>query len=213
MGNEKDNLGRQWLELLKPFSVPPSRAEEIFDCLVNAYSEPGRFYHNLSHIEDVLATIVQLTGQSSQPDLQLAAWFHDAVYDTHAKDNEEKSAVLAGDLLQEMRIPSPIVANVQRLILLTKHHVVDKEDEEGEILIDADLAILGESQDRYEEYAKAIRQEYAWVAEADYRAGRSKILTDFLKRARIYHTKAMFAACEQTARKNLSAEIEELTSP
>jgi predicted metal-dependent HD superfamily phosphohydrolase len=206
------DLHRQWLELLQPFAVPQSSAERTFDCLLNAYLEPGRFYHNLSHIEAMLATVGRLTADGLQyPALQLAVWFHDAVYDTHAKDNEEQSAMLAGNILKEMNIPAPIMAATQHLILLTKNHVVDENDE-GKILLDADLAILGETSERYEAYARAIRQEYAWVPEADYRAGRSKILADFLKRPRIYHTGAMFAECEQTARKNLAAEIERLTS-
>jgi len=189
MTKSNEDLRHQWLEALTPFAVAQPVAEKTFKYLVTAYSDSGRFYHNLCHIENVLATIIRLT-----------------------EDNEEQSASLAGAMLKEMNIPGPIVEATKHLILLTKNHVADAEDEDGKILLDADLAILGQSPDRYAAYARAIRQEYAWVPEADYRAGRSKVLAGFLKRARIYHTPVMFAACEQPARNNLAAEMERLTS-
>lgn len=212
MTKSNEDLHEQWLEALTPFAVAQPLAEKTFKYLVTAYCDSGRFYHNLCHIEKVLATIVRLTEHAPSPTLQLAAWFHDVVYDTRAKDNEEQSASLAGAMLKEMNVPGPVVEATKHLILLTKNHVADAEDEEGKILLDADLAILAESADRYAAYATAIRQEYAWVPEADYRSGRSKVLADFLKRPRIYHTHTMFAACEQPARDNLAAEIERLTS-
>jgi len=212
MTKSNEDLRHQWLEALTPFAVAQPVAEKTFKYLVTAYSDSGRFYHNLCHIENVLATIIRLTEYAPSPTLQLAAWFHDAVYDSRAEDNEEQSASLAGAMLKEMNIPGPIVEATKHLILLTKNHVADAEDEDGKILLDADLAILGQSPDRYAAYARAIRQEYAWVPEADYRAGRSKVLAGFLKRARIYHTPVMFAACEQPARNNLAAEMERLTS-
>ncbi len=55
------------------------------------------------------------------------------------------------------------------------------------VLIDADLAILGASPANYQDYARKIRQEYAWVAVEDYRHGRTKILEKMLSRRRIYH--------------------------
>src|SRR5579864_605057 len=128
MTDSKVNLDRQWLEMLKPFAVPRPLAETTFTQLVAAYSESGRFYHNLSHIEDVLTTIGRLMGNTRHPALHFAAWFHDAVYDTRATDNEEKSAVLAATRLIEMHIPDSIAAATEHLILLTKNHVVDAED-------------------------------------------------------------------------------------
>jgi predicted metal-dependent HD superfamily phosphohydrolase len=212
MSETTENLRRQWQEALKPFAVPPAMAEKTFEHLIAAYSEPDRHYHNLTHMENVLAAITRLTGDVSHAPLQFAAWFHDAVYDTHAKDNEEQSAALARTKLREMNIPEPIIATTENLILLTKCHEPDSKDGDGRIFVDADLAILGATPQEYEEYARAIRQEYAWVPKADYRAGRSKILTEFAKRPRIYHTEAMFAACERQARQNLAAEIASLTS-
>jgi len=212
MSGSTEQLRRQWLGLLKPFAVPQALAEKTFDHLVAAYSEPGRFYHTLSHIENVLTTMDRLTGDAPHPALQFAGWFHDAVYDTDAKDNEEKSAALARTMLQQLNIPADIVATTERLILLTKSHVPDSEDDEGKILVDADLAVLGATPSDYEEYARAIRREYAWVPELKYRVGRSRILAEFLKRPRIYHTEVMFVASEQQARTNVAAEVSSLTS-
>ena len=212
MSKSTEELRRQWQMILKPFAVPQALAEKTFEHLVAAYSEPGRHYHTLAHIENVLTTIARLTTDAPHPALQFAAWFHDAVYDTHAKDNEEKSAALARTMLQRLNIPADIVAATERLILLTKFHVPESGDVEGKILVDADLAILGTTLNEYEEYAKAIRREYAWVPEAEYRARRSRILAEFLKRRRIYHTEEMLAEYEQQARKNIAVEVSSLTS-
>jgi predicted metal-dependent HD superfamily phosphohydrolase len=212
MSGSTEQLRHQWQELLRTFAVPQALAEKTFEHLVAAYSEPGRFYHTLAHIENVLTTIARLTTDAPHPALQFAAWFHDAVYDTHAKDNEEKSAALARTMLPQLNIPADIVATTERLILLTKFHVPDSDGDEEKILVDADLAILGTTPNEYEEYAKAIRREYAWVPGAEYRAGRSRNLAEFLKRSRIYHTEEMLAEYEQQARRNVAAEISLLTS-
>jgi predicted metal-dependent HD superfamily phosphohydrolase len=137
--------------------------------------------------------------------LNLAAWFHDAVYDTHAQDNEEKSAELAEMALSEL--PAETIAQVRKLILCTKTH--QAFDAESELLLDADLAILSAEPTQYQNYAIAIRQEYRWVSAEDYRIGRSQVLERFLQRDRIYYT-PMMQAKETIARRNLDTELQNL---
>jgi predicted metal-dependent HD superfamily phosphohydrolase len=195
-------MRERWAALLAPFSAQPAAIEDAFVLLQTSHAEPQRHYHNLAHIEAVLDVLGRLVSPS--PALSLAAWLHDTVYDPKRNDNEEQSAALARSLLPQLRVPPEIVEEAARLILLTKTHQADEADVEGKALLDADLSILAAPQVEYDLYAAAIRREYAWVPEADYRAGRAGILERFLTRQRIYHSPAMD---EDTARRNLAREI------
>jgi predicted metal-dependent HD superfamily phosphohydrolase len=141
--------------------------------------------------------------------VQLAAWLHDVVYETQAEENEEQSAAYAGRLLQRLALPAEVIATCQRLILTTKGHRAGP-DPDSPILLDADLAILGAAEPDYARYARAIRQEYAWVPEEQYRHGRTRVLQGFLQRGRIYLTEPMFQALEARARANVTREIQSL---
>jgi predicted metal-dependent HD superfamily phosphohydrolase len=204
--NLKDILCFQWQHTTQIFDVNPVAANQVFNHLVTAYSRPHRHYHTLQHIYHVLAIIDTLQIYAQElPSLQLAAWFHDVVYNTHADDNEEKSADDAGQMLNNLGIPSSNITKVIRLILHTKNHIGD--DIDSQVLLDADLAILATHPTQYQEYATAIRQEYSWVKDRDYITGRRKVLEKFLERSHIYFTPLMFKVGEQSARANLQAEI------
>ncbi len=208
-----ENLKNQWWELLKPFAVAQTPAETAFKAIVASYSEPGRYYHSLSHIEQVLATVKALEASAhNRAAIYFAAWFHDVIYDSRAKDNEEKSAEYAANLMQAMALPPALIAETARLILCTKAHQAGGDDLAAHILLDADLAILAVDPARYQDYSRAIRQEYAWVSEPDYRAGRKAVLEKFLQRERLYFTAAMFETDEAIARHNLQNEIAELNN-
>jgi predicted metal-dependent HD superfamily phosphohydrolase len=158
----------------------------------------------------MLNIVRELGGTEEMPALRLAIWFHDAIYDTRASDNEERSAAHARRVLQPLDVPEPVLLETERLILLTKMHSLSNEDRPGQLLIDADLAILGASESEYDAYALAIRKEYAWVDEEAYRTGRRMVLETFLRRPRIYSTDEMFTQREEAARRNLRREIESL---
>ena len=75
------------------------------------------------------------------------------------------------------------------------------------VLLDADLAILGASEERYRRYAEDVRKEYAWVPDERYRVGRSAVLRAFLDRSRIYRHPIMIEEGEARARENMTAEL------
>jgi predicted metal-dependent HD superfamily phosphohydrolase len=173
-----------------------------------AYSGPDRYYHALAHVRAVLDTATSLWGGSGPPPaLLLAAWLHDVVYDTRAAGNEERSADHARALLRPLGLPEALLNEMARLILLTEGHRAEAGDRAGQVLLDADLAVLGADEVTYDLYAAAIRREYGWVPEDQYRAGRGRVLEDFLRRQRIYHTDEMYARAELRARANLAREI------
>ena len=200
-----DLLCRKWHDLLGAWTVTPSLADETFEDVCRHYAGPGRFYHTLDHVRAVLETVESLASVARNPNaVKLAVWLHDVIYDSKASDNEERSAEYAERLCHDLSIPEGRL--VASLILKTKTHDAG-EDIEPQVLLDADLAILGASEPAYQIYAEQIRQEYAWVPESEYREGRRQILTKFPSRPRIFH---LLSHLEEPARRNIAAEIARL---
>ena len=180
--------------------------------LLARWSEPWRHYHTTGHLHACLAQLDAHRALAHEPDVvELALWFHDAVYDPRASDNEAQSARLAADTLRAAGLPEATVAKVESLILATRTHETDG-DPDTALLLDIDLAILGSPPDTYQAYASAIRREYAWVPEPDYRAKRAAVLARFLHRPRLFLTEPFFARHEAPARANLAREIQTLTA-
>jgi predicted metal-dependent HD superfamily phosphohydrolase len=176
-----------------------------------AYASPGRHYHTLGHALAVVRTVERERARLRRPDaVRLAAWFHDAVYDSRRGDNEARSADLARASLRRAGVPAAVVREACRLILLTRTHDCRIWDCDAAVLLDADLAILGSGARRYGSYARAVRREYGWVPADAFRGGRLRILREFLRRRRLFRTPALRARWEARARRNLRAECDRL---
>ncbi|MFI6789024.1 metal-dependent phosphohydrolase [Nonomuraea sp. NPDC050383] len=183
--------------------------------LVARWSEPHRRYHTLDHLAAVLAAADRLAGAADDPGaVRLALWFHDAVYDGRPGRDEERSAQLAQARLPRCGVPPARVAEVARLVRLTAaHDRVAPGDANGEVLCDADLAVLGSpSREAYDDYAARVRQEYAHVADEPFRAGRAAVLGRLLAAPRLYRTPLAYELWEERARANLRAELRSLTA-
>jgi predicted metal-dependent HD superfamily phosphohydrolase len=141
--------------------------------------------------------------------VELAIWFHDAVYDTHAADNEEQSALLAEQCLSEGLASTETRLAVWDLVIATKTHDASKHVD-APLLMDVDLSILGKKEGRFREYESQIRQEYSWVPQDMFSAKRAEILQEFVSRDRIYSTDWFFRTHESFARKNLKASLQRL---
>lgn len=201
------------LDFLCTGSASRREKDACFAQLAHHYRAPDRYYHNLHHLADMLDWLLRMLILAPRLDvLGLAVFFHDVIYDSQARDNEEQSAAYAAVAMRTLGLPEPMIGEVQRLILLTKQHQTTADDSNGQILLDADLAILGACKARYQVYRQAIRQEYWWVPDAAYRAGRVQALQRFLQRDRIYATESLFHRREQRARRNLEREIRELSA-
>ncbi|HYG75237.1 MAG TPA: N-methyl-D-aspartate receptor NMDAR2C subunit [Planctomycetota bacterium] len=199
----------EWTELLDRLDAG-SCSVPVYRELERRYLEPHRAYHNLQHIQHCINEFSAVRGQCPNPDaVELALWFHDAVYDPRAKDNEERSADLASAFIRDAELGETFDANVRRLILATKHAAVPTELDE-QIIVDVDLAILGQAPEVFDTYEKNIRAEYAWVPEAEFRAGRSSILKKFLERPVIFSTPRFRERYEAAARANLQRSMAKL---
>ena len=185
---------------------------QIRDRLVAAYDDPARGYHDLRHLAEVLERLDDLL-PADHPDhdaVVLAAWFHDAVYDA-VGDNEQRSARLADAALTQAGLPIPLVEEVARLVRLTERHDPAPDDLSGQLLCDADLAILAADRERYDDYVAGVRREYAAVPEADFRAGRKAVLEDLLAHETLFHSEAARERWEEKARANVTAEVAALS--
>jgi len=181
-----------------------------FDILDTHYAESHRYYHTARHISECLAEFDGASHLAAQPvAVELALWFHDAIYDTRAADNEEQSARLAQRCLENAGAGSDLQAAMRDLVLVTKAHEGSSHPD-APLLVDIDLSILGASHERFFEYEDQIRQEYAWVHEDIFRTKRAEILERFLARDVIYRTPKFYQTHEKPARANLRASLERL---
>jgi len=179
------------------------------DHLLARWQEPQRRYHTLAHLTAVLDHIDVLEEYADDPDLvRLAAWFHDAVYLPERSENEERSARLAERALPEAGVPDDRTAEVARLVRLTVGHDPADDDRNGQVLCDADLAILASPPSAYAAYTTAVREEYHFVPSEAFREGRSAILRQLLDLPRLFRTPYGREKWEATARYNLAAELE-----
>lgn len=168
------------------------------------HTQSWRAYHTLEHVMDVLGLLDGCV-LSDRTAVELAAWFHDAVYDPRATDNEEASARLAREQLAG-RVTPALLGRVEALIRVTATHTPG-DDADAAAFVDADLSILGSEPERYEAYASAIRREYGWVPDAEYRVGRARVLNGFLARPHLFWTPAFRDRFEVRARANLAREV------
>jgi predicted metal-dependent HD superfamily phosphohydrolase len=163
---------------------PPAAA---FDDLVARYREPHRAYHTLQHLEECFASFDGAPGLAERPgELLVGLWYHDAVYDTHASDNEAASARLAKEVLRSVGASQALIGDI-------------------------DLAILGAPPSRFDEYEDQIRKEYVWVPGPLFDHNRARILRQFLARPAIYMTAHFGARFEAQARVNIQRSLTRLT--
>lgn len=175
----------------------------VYEQLLAYYSEQHRHYHTLQHLDECLAMFESVRELAEHPDeIELALWFHDAIYDTHRPDNEERSADWARTALIDAGVAIDSADRVHALIMATRHTANPILPDE-QLLVDIDLSILGAEQARFDEYEEQIRKEYAFVPRWLFRRKRRAILQGFLDRPSIYSTAHFRHALEERARANL----------
>jgi len=191
--------------------------EELKNELAALYQAADRHYHGLAHIEAMLALAAEYRHLLHDPEaVEAAIWFHDAIYDSRAKDNEAKSAELAEKRLAG-RVGPHRLARVAAMISATATHQLppfrdENALDDAALLLDMDLAILGAEPAVFDAYEKAVRREYGWVEEPMWRAGRSAVLQNFIARPHIFNTQIFRDRFEARARENLDRSLRALQS-
>jgi predicted metal-dependent HD superfamily phosphohydrolase len=195
-----DELERRW-------PLPDHDAER--DALLAAYRDAARGYHDTLHLTEVLDRLEELAQAGvadDGPEVRLAAWFHDAVYDG-LRGDEDRSAIWAEDALAA----TPYADEVARLVRLTEHHDAADDDAAGQMLCDADLAILAAEAPRYDAYVAGVRRDYAQLSDDDFAAGRAAVLRDLLAKPALFGTPEGRRRWERRARSNVEREIDRLS--
>ncbi len=200
------DLAKRWEQTWSQLSAEPPVG--LCDELLLAYTEPHRAYHTIQHLSECFEWLDLCTVRPLDPPvLELALWFHDAIYDTRASDNERASAAWARRALCQLE-PS-LLDSLEALIILTEHLVPPNTPDQC-FLLDLDLSILGASEDRYAEYEAQVRAEYHWVPVERYTAARIRVLQSFQNRSTLFQTEYFRSRLEEQAHLNLARSIASL---
>ena len=206
MTGEGSALQRSWRRAWSAV-VADRQNEALAQRLLACYREPQRRYHTLQHLAECIDRFEPVQDlASSCGEVELALWFHDAVYDVRGHDNEARSAAWARDELLDAEAAPAVAARVHALVMATRHAALP-EPGDAMLVVDIDLSILGASPDRFDEYERQIREEYAWVEEEAFRGKRHSVLTGFLARPTIFGTAHFHGTLEAAARANLRRSL------
>jgi predicted metal-dependent HD superfamily phosphohydrolase len=200
---------RRWVTLWQRVGAPGG-PERAYTDLRLRYAEPHRAYHTFGHIAHCLDELDQSGHHATNVcAVELALWYHDAIYDPRATNNEQQSAALALKAARNTSRPADFWEHVRCLILATRHDSVPS-DINTRLVVDIDLAILGQAESRFSAYERGIRTEYAWVSEVDFVRERGAILQSLLDRPAIYATPYFQDRYERQARLNIARSLERL---
>lgn len=199
------HLHHHWLHTWSELQHTPPLG--LYEQLLQAYSEPQRHYHTLQHLAECLQLQSESAHLAQRPaEIAIALWFHDAVYDVKAHDNEARSADWAVTALQAAGVSAEVQARAHALIMATEHTAAPLTGDAA-LLVDIDLAILGAAPARFAEYEWQIRQEYAWVPEDVFVEKRRAVLQGFLARLQIYSTAFFQQQRAAQARSNVQTAL------
>lgn len=199
---------KRWQSLMQAFGFAANEAS--YEKLVSAYSEKHRHYHSTEHIVACLRHFDHCKQQANHSnEIELALWFHDAIYKPFRSDNELASANWATDFLEQNQAPEALTRRIHRLIMATEHNAPTETDDES-LLVDIDLSVLGAEPAVYKQFEINVRKEYRRIPMFIYRKKRAAVLAGFLARPNIYNNEPFRAEREQQAQHNLSNVIKQL---
>ena len=202
----KHQFESYWQQFSNHLMLADAHSKALLRLLLDAYSEPQRHYHTIQHIVECLAFFHQIKNQLNDPiAVELAIWFHDAIYNPQAIDNEEKSAELMEQYCSQL-FEKAQLQKVYEWIIATKKHS-PATDQDLNYLLDIDLAILGSSKRRFAEYEQQIQQEYSWVDADLYRVKRAEVLNYFFEMKPLYQTEYFRDLLEAQDKYNLTNSV------
>lgn len=201
-------LQARWLKLMASLGLSDNK--ETFHLIMNAYSAKVRNYHSVNHLLSVLECLDRTAYLAENSDeVEVALWFHDAVYKPFSHSNELDSANWALGFLQKSGASKTRQKRVFDLVMVTAHATSPGSIDE-KLIVDIDLSVLGQDNAVYKEFSKGVRQEYRKVPAFIYRRKRKEVLLSFLRRKRIYFFEQFIEMYEASARENIANEINSL---
>lgn len=146
--------------------------------LYNNWTKPGRYYHNLDHLNDVISYIEKWKHRFTRSEFEqliLAAFFHDAIYDPRKSEtNEEKSKKLFRE---------SYIGKNERFDLVDDAIDCTKERKKPssfplKIFWEADNQVFRKDWLKVLRWERGIRKEYSYVSDDTYRKARIKFLEE-----------------------------------
>ncbi|MCU7615798.1 hypothetical protein NZ698_01190 [Chryseobacterium sp. PBS4-4] len=201
------SLKENFINLCLQFNEDHIFIENLWTEIEKKYSEKGRHYHNLQHLENMFSELELVKNKILNFNtISFSVFYHDVIYDATSKLNEEKSAEFAESRLQKLGLNETDIAEISEQILATKSH---QQSEKSDInyLLDADLSVLGKDFKTYLEYTKKIRKEYSIYPDLLYKPGRKKVLKHFIELENIFKTEEFRNRYENQAKENIEVEI------
>lgn len=204
------NLNKIYSELLSTIGFNENEIQQNWNDLQKAYSKKSRHYHNLTHLEEMIASFKIYSSRLQNPnEILFAIFYHDIIYKVTRKDNELKSAEFAVKVLDQNSVLDK--GFIFEAICATQLHQHNKT-EDINWLIDVDLKILAKDWEDYKIYFEQIRKEYRLYPDLLYKPGRAKALKHFLEYEFIFQTDEFRSLYEDQARRNIEKEISVLTT-
>ncbi|WP_241331390.1 HD domain-containing protein [Chryseobacterium arthrosphaerae] len=201
------HLKDRFLRICLPFDKDHERISRFWNEIETKYTEKGRYYHNLLHLDNMFQELEAVKDRISRFTLlSFAVFYHDIIYDATSKSNEEKSAVTAEKRLAELGLSYEEIMIVSDQILATKSHQ-KSENMDINYLLDADLSVLGKDRETYLVYTQMIRKEYSIYPDFLYKPGRKKVLRHFLELENIFKTEYFRDQYETQAKENIETEL------
>jgi predicted metal-dependent HD superfamily phosphohydrolase len=199
-----------FIKLIDNYTTDTRLGTQLWNEVETTYSSKKRHYHTLAHLENLLQQLLAVKTKIKDWDTVLfTLYYHDIIYNPLKTTNEEKSAEFSENRMQLVGVPQPIIDNCVNQILATKKHNLSA-DSDTNIFTDADLSILGQPWELYEQYYKQVRKEYAFYPDLIYIPGRKKVLQHFLQMKQIFKTDYFFERFEGQAKENLKEELQQL---
>lgn len=182
-------------------------AHTAFEHLECAYAEKGRYYHNATHIEEMLAWLDRYRDQAEDLDaVELAVWFHDACYGPEPKGHESRSAKLFRTLT-EGGLAGDRQQRICDLIMATTH-VQPPETVDQALLVDIDLSSFARDWHPFLKDTALCRAEKRQMPDEEFCCCQLDFLRMLLQRPRLYYSPVFRQHHEADARANIARLID-----
>ena len=184
--------------IASPDSTP---ADEVQADLRRRLVAPDRRFHNLNHVGDCLHRFDQVASLLSDPDaVEVALWFHDAVYVPSDADNERHSANL---FLTQSNGAKPVFRRRVCGLILATRHAGEAHGNDRRFIEDIDLAGFGATWEEFMREGDSLREEFAALTDAQYYAGQDRFLVRLKQRPWFFATDYFRDRYEAKAQENL----------
>ncbi len=182
-------------------------SSDIAASLSRLYSERARHYHTMDHIDFCLSVFDQVSSLTSNPDaVELAIWFHDAIYNFPIQDNERLSAEFFMQASQDS-LSTALREKVYKMVMATVHDVVPTDPDE-QMMVDIDLSSFGRPWEQFARDGENVRRELAYLSDADFYPRQINFMTGLVSRDNFYNLAWFREKYEAQARSNVSRYLQ-----